>query len=305
MHVAQGNKKGGHGQARTRLVELIRIGAHNAWGDGILQGDSQPPGGLLQRPVERRAAHRALGQGGAAAQLDTAKALGGHAGEIRGVDHIHRDSQRGPHPACCMEGAPHGGLLSGGGGRKDAHLRPLLPGPQQSVEHGIGAQAVVQPPAGDAVVLQLVHGIGVGDEIPGGDQLQGLRPAGEATVDVEIGQLDVGAHLAVAQQQAHNTGEPLPPQHRHPLTLSQCQTDAAGLAHLEVAVVGDVGHPEADLVDMSAQEHPEGGCAVDGGNHIPRQIGLHLRSLLPHVGGHLFLKGDLPAAHRLGTEHLI
>ena len=71
--------------------------------------------------------------------------------------------------------------------------------------------------------------------------------------------------------------------------------DAARLGHPQQTAAGDVGHDQADLINVAHQQHFKIRFRVQCTDHVAGVVGQHSVTVGAHFFDHLFLQRDLVA----------
>ena len=129
-----------------------------------------------------------------------------------------------------------------------------------------------------------------------------VLPVPGADVDIEVLVLDIALRHCLVQN--HHTGDlPLTIIDHDLVTGVRTGMNAARLGHFQKAIRADMGDNQADLINMTCQQHLEVRLRIQHANNIACAVPADFMGIGCHMGNDLLLQADLIAGHRHGIQH--
>ncbi len=283
MHVPVRNRDDRGGDPRPGREDAVGVGARRRRGRLPLDRDAGSLAGLAERRQEDGVDDRTSAEHRAAAELDVAVLLLVDLGMVGRVCHVHHDRGIGLETVAAAAGSsprPEADLFLRGGDGHDAGARSLLGRPTQGLENDRGAHPVVDRACGEAALGELDR-VGSDDrDVADRDGGACLVSAGGPDVDPQVLELHrlapvLGRHQVNRPATDDPEDLPLRREDLDALSHEHLRIPAADGADEEIALVVDVVHHEADLVDVTGQ-HDRGRAALaDLGEGVPVDVGPH------------------------------
>ena len=261
MHIPERYGNQGHRNPASAHEHDISVRARIASGHLVLQRDIHLSCHLLKEAVHGLVHHAAQAQHRTFTELHLAGMSRIGSRTVTRPGHIHNDCAVGLHACRGKEGTASRRLLARGCVSIDATAAPALGGQLGRLQDHEGTGLVIQRPAGKVVLEKLTYLRVRADGIAHRHNRFGHRLILCSDVDEQVRILHVGLLEELIGYDAdtvHLMANTLSVtdflmDNLHRASHIQVRSHPARALHMQKPVIGDMGHPESDLVHMSGK----------------------------------------------------